>query len=557
MERLLDGADAGVLLELLHAPHNFRQRLHILTPYLLVMSTINSIGSYDSLFDDEEETLGGICFDLGVPQVASSDRKRNETSWCQSSSSSCCSICRLAAVSEADEDDSNRFGPSSDASVHSPRPSGADAAFTSSRDLGTVRPSAHQLHACCKGCNIVSSNYAQCMNQFQVPIKSISIPRSCFDLREAKAESQAVPRTERYGEASLIKDLPDDSLFHVIKFLDVSSLVRLRECNRKLRDAASKNHAGWTNHCTSLWSRKANVCSTAREMLAQACKKDIDASSQPRYAAMEAFKIAVTDATTRSEITPEEICFDSYPEIQGTTWSFRFKECAGRDWTSWDPWWNRQDARKLVFLRDGTVMQLYPKGVLSSAKNHNGTSLYDVFSERTIIRDGAVVPAPRIEMKWRFVSRPLDLPERPQGAYVRITVGGRDVPTYVVRRSPNGNWGFILESCWGLYTSFDMTPQALPSSLIGRSRRRLRRTRNGSRWVNVEDSDSDDEEERQRERMRNVRRRIDMFLEDSAAQHQWREAMLYNIGAVTLPEGEDNTAEDEFDHAWQNAMMIP
>jgi hypothetical protein len=61
--------------------------------------------------------------------------------------------------------------------------------------------------------------------------------------------------------------------------------------------------------------------------------------------------------------------------------------------------------------------------------------------------NGTEVPAPLIEMKWRFVTHPLDLPDWPEGAYVRITADGRDVPTYVVHQLPNGNWGFILESC--------------------------------------------------------------------------------------------------------------
>ena len=142
---------------------------------------------------------------------------------------------------------------------------------------------------------------------------------------------------------------------------------------------------------------------------------------------MEAYKVSVTDAVTRKEISFEEICFDRSPDKAGTIWSFRFKESAGRDWTSWDPWWKGQDARKLVFLRDGTIMQVHPRGLESGAKDHAGTRLYFPFSERTIRRDDAEVPAPRIEMKWRFVNRPLDLVDRPPGAYVRITVGGRDV----------------------------------------------------------------------------------------------------------------------------------
>jgi hypothetical protein len=161
---------------------------------------------------------------------------------------------------------------------------------------------------------------------------------------------------------------------------------------------------------------------------------------KPKYPSMEAYKIAFTDAAKRKAISYEEICFDSSADEAGVIWSYRFKESAGQDWTSWDPWWKSKDARKLVFLRDGSIMQAYPLGLESSAKDVNGTRLYDVFSERTVRRDGMDVPAPRIEMKWRFVNRPLDLPARPLGAYVRITIGGRDVPTCVVvaRRMETG-----------------------------------------------------------------------------------------------------------------------
>ena len=79
--------------------------------------------------------------------------------------------------------------------------------------------------------------------------------------------------------------------------------------------------------------------------------------------------------------------------------------------------------------------------------------------------------------------------------------------------------------------------------------------------MNVHDSDGESEEgdEFERESMRNVRRRIDLFMEGSSItqdEHsQWREALLYNIGAITLPEG-DGDPTGEFDNAWQNAMMM-
>lgn len=384
--------------------------------------------------------------------------------------------------------------------------------------------------------------------------KEIMIPRSSTPQEASVLSSSSVENTDY-----VTSFLPDDALCSVLKFLDVNSLLRLRECSSKLRSAASSNDAGWKNHCASLWSKKANVCARAKSLLAQS---STHSSSIPSHVtqnmAMEAYKTSVVDASTRKEVSLEELCFDESPNKRGPIWSFRFKESAGSDWTSWDPWWNGKEARKMVFLRDGRIMQLQPQGKTGPCCSHNGIPLYDVFSERTVHRDGVDIIPPRIELKWRFVQRPLDLPARPEGAYIRITVGGRDVPTYVVRRSPNGNWGFILESCWGVYASFDLAPRGQgPSSMT--PRRRLRRTRNGTLWVDVDDSDNEDSVHDSHGR--NVRRRTDFFVEESAmvvtGHSQWREALLYNIGAVALPEGNNTRAEErEFDLAFRNSRML-
>ncbi|CAN0451943.1 unnamed protein product, partial [Discosporangium mesarthrocarpum] len=41
------------------------------------------------------------------------------------------------------------------------------------------------------------------------------------------------------------------------------------------------------------------------------------------------------------------------------------------------------------------------------------------------------------------------------------SIAGREVPTYIVSRHPS-NWGFIMESCWTLYTSWKMPPREGP-----------------------------------------------------------------------------------------------
>jgi hypothetical protein len=200
-------------------------------------------------------------------------------------------------------------------------------------------------------------------------------------------------------------------------------------------------------------------------------------------------------------------------------------------------------------------------------------------------------------MTWRFLTRPMDLPTRETGSYVRFSVGGRDVPTYSVRRSPTGNWGFVMESCWGIYASFELpaiqmqTMEADGTVTVNtaanasnnnnnsnsghhhrgamrqeRTRRRLRRTEDGAVWV---DEPEDEQEEDVNAPIINnsgpdagggganarERARIDgeASLRDDASllitnEIQWREAFLYNVGARVLPEGDE--AADEFDRAW-------
>lgn len=481
------------------------------------MSTTSSIGTYDSLFDDDGGTLDGICFDLDVHQVVSFEGKTSNFSpWCKSSQLSCCSLCRPRVISEAGTND-----PCTNCPPH---------VFAGNDPSGGTRTNDSLLLSSgflASGNNTTSSSNCECLSDpFELPIKSITIPRSCVYFA-AGCSSNISPTI-----------LPVDLLCHMFQFLDVASLCHVRACNTDLCDAVSNDNKGWTERCNCLWSRKANVCSAARDLLAKSNMVNSEKTSIQKCSAMEAYIVSITDAANRKEITVEELCFDeTSSNNEGNIWSFRFKESAGNDWTSWDPWWLEQEARKLVFLRDGTILQASPPGFGHFITTHNGTRLFDVFSERTAQSDGAEAPAPRIEMKWRFVSHSLDLVRRPKGAYVRISVGGRDVPTHVVRRSPNGSWGFILESCWSMYASCDMAPHALPSSNIRRS---VRRTRNENRWVDVEESDSEDDNELQRERMRNVRRRIALFEEENAMTQdgytQWREALLYNLGAVMLPE---------------------
>ena len=105
---------------------------------------------------------------------------------------------------------------------------------------------------------------------FRVPITYILIPRSCIN------------------PSLLSSNCPDylssSSFQCLIVIFYVALICSLCECKRKLCNLVSKDSMGWTDRCTSLWWRKANVCSATRDLLAKSC------------AAMEAFKLSVVDA---------------------------------------------------------------------------------------------------------------------------------------------------------------------------------------------------------------------------------------------------------------------
>jgi hypothetical protein len=93
-----------------------------------------------------------------------------------------------------------------------------------------------------------------------------------------------------------------------------------------------------------LWSRKVRVCSDARRLLDSANTPAEEAagselvhscSNGSRSSAMEAYKTSILEAETVNEISEDDLCFDLATDRSGVLWSFRFKESAGLDWTSW------------------------------------------------------------------------------------------------------------------------------------------------------------------------------------------------------------------------------
>lgn len=334
--------------------------------------------------------------------------------------------------------------------------------------------------------------------------------------------SMAEKRAWREGNEKevVLLALPEDVLCKVLSYLDVVSLLQSRCLSRNFRALASRGSAGWENHCTKLWANKVHIAASARE--------------QTDF--MTAYRLSIEDARHRNFISLEELLFDPATRT-GTIWSFRFKESAGADWTSWDPWYNDRPCRKMVLLADGSIKEYVPDS------DGGGTYLESPpFSERM----GDLL-APPLAMSWRFITQPLDMPERPRGSYIRISVAGRDVPTYCVRRSPTKNWGFIMESCWGVYASFEL-PKRVPP--ISRRRRvNLRRAQDTlGNWFNVEVDASDEEDVSSANGERSTpasRLLVDDTTFEVSSSTQWKEAFMYNVGARQLPEGAEGLAEFE------------
>ena len=345
--------------------------------------------------------------------------------------------------------------------------------------------------------------------------------------------------------------LPEEVLCRVTSFLDARSLLNFGASTKYYHRVCLKNQAGWDNLCRTHWKSKVYVAPDAQRLLREPTNET---------AALRAYRVARDDAAIRQFVRKEDICYDLNPSA---VWSFRFKESAGSDWTSVDPWFNGEPCREMVFYSDGSVKQFIADDAdsfkvvgMSKRRGHFADPPFNGSARQGRLMD------PPVTMTWRFVTRPMDLPRRAEGSYIRFTVAGREVPTYSVRRSPNGNWGFIMESCWGLYASFPLPPR--------KRRRLLRRTAAGeAAWIREEEDDDEtdsspsgegDQEQNQASggRQRSVDVCAQQQTEDDPLQDdsqmlitnevQWREAFLYNAGARILPEGEQAT--EDFDRAW-------
>ena len=377
--------------------------------------------------------------------------------------------------------------------------------------------------------------------------------------------------------------LTQDVIIKMMNFCSISDLVQgIGMVNRYYQKLSYLDTAGWDTFYTK------NILQQKCLIRVPPIPPDKDSSNKRTM-----YQYAVMDSN-RQYITTEELCYD----ISGTFWRFRFKSAAGTDWISADPWHQGEPCRKMLFYQNGTVMLAYarPKGEAtpSNVSPSITPSLPSNIDPATNVQQShflsspiskigddqeLVVTAPPLQMTWRFLTRPMDLPTRPIGGYIRIHVGNRDVPTYTCIRSPTNNWGFIFESCWGVYANFELPPKrsiatahdanvrdaahvaavaahtaALPAATTSNAPQQRGESENISSLIVDEDttapnqSDRDAEQQQRQEPLNAADMQDETLLVTNEVQ--WREAFLYNVGARILPEGDE--AANEFDRFWQS-----
>lgn len=184
-----------------------------------------------------------------------------------------------------------------------------------------------------------------------------------------------------------------------------------------------------------------------------------------------AFREAFADRR-RNWLTRDELC--------GITWRFRFKRDSGM--CDGDPWWNGGAARRNPFRRDGTcglepgpsaphlwtfasdiygvnMRRFIDKLPPHPTPTHDPMSAcYDISeAARRDLYDGVLTPSPPGLLPGSLV-KVFPAAQFPDDENEPSTIA--TYPAAVVRRHPK-TWGWILESCWTIQTSWEMPSLAL------------------------------------------------------------------------------------------------
>ena len=309
-----------------------------------------------------------------------------------------------------------------------------------------------------------------------------------------------------------------DLLREVFAHLPALDLCVARGVCREWRDAAS-DESLWKEHCDVCWFEPVpdypgNIC-RAHAGGVPYHAQDLYLYKMYRLAYAEAFS-----ERERAWITTEELCRRRRLALVGNPvlprkWWFRFKEDAGEEWQAWDGWWSAGGhGRPSIFDRFGTVTS---GGWVDNKDDeepmeHNwgyARDIYEIDTELTregwkhylldpddTNRDENKVSEFKemgyfanlgdyAHLPFMGKERQTKSPHKPKKYAKELRAAGRNgtkyhvgcalvlcppkdepaepdewvspdcYPQCVVRRHPE-TWGWILESCWTLQTSWPM-----------------------------------------------------------------------------------------------------
>jgi len=209
---------------------------------------------------------------------------------------------------------------------------------------------------------------------------------------------------------------------------------------RRWRQVAS-GAALWDAHCERVWEGKVEVPESCRVLRA---------SGHPQSAL-----VASVRDSRRTVLTAEE--------LTGVAWCFRFKEDAGEEWQHIDPWWLGGRAQRMVFAPDGRLVRAaaYFRGTGQPlGEGDEGGEM-----EEFLFPDLRWEFTPSAELRRSGNTGDLHPAPLQSGSTVCVYVNGRRVPRVHISRHPV-NWGFIMESCWVMYTKFDMGLRSNPDPFL-------------------------------------------------------------------------------------------
>eukprot|EP01088_Endostelium_zonatum_P005837 TRINITY_DN1779_c0_g1_i1.p1 TRINITY_DN1779_c0_g1~~TRINITY_DN1779_c0_g1_i1.p1 ORF type:complete len:431 (+),score=161.55 TRINITY_DN1779_c0_g1_i1:51-1343(+) len=242
--------------------------------------------------------------------------------------------------------------------------------------------------------------------------------------------------------------LPSDVSLYVLTFLPAADLVKSSQTS-KLWNSLSNSNWLWFHLTNRLWSDKVYIPENIKKL-------------QHSQSSKQAFISSIHDSK-RNEITVEELCT--------CNWFFRFKSSAGEAWTQNDPWWLNKDPTQIFFSPDGSMRRsniVFPYSTIQSSSNSNSNFNSSLNSdpnsqnsqkkEKGEGEEKEEEQIPKQNFLWKFLEAPTHPvsarekeSKREKGRYIKVN----NFPTYVAKRY-NKNWGWIMQSCWVVMTSFPL-----------------------------------------------------------------------------------------------------